>query len=158
ITQMPETFAGNVPRRNFWRRAGSSYLRLLVDPSFMGRALAGSFGVASLFVYLGSSSFILMNHYGLTSTLFSICLALNAVSFFGFSQFTGKLTKAYGLPRVVRVTVIGFVATMIVLALAMHAGIDNLYVMIVLLLIGYGFLGLVLPTTTVLAMEQHGAI
>jgi DHA1 family bicyclomycin/chloramphenicol resistance-like MFS transporter len=40
----------------------------------------------------------------------------------------------------------------------MLAGFDSLPVMIVGLFIGYGFLGLVLPTAGVLSLEHHGAI
>jgi DHA1 family bicyclomycin/chloramphenicol resistance-like MFS transporter len=38
------------------------------------------------------------------------------------------------------------------------AGADSLVLMMVLLFVGYGFLGLVLPTTAVLSLESHGEI
>jgi len=38
------------------------------------------------------------------------------------------------------------------------AGADSLVLMMVFLFVGYGFLGLVLPTTAVLSLENHGAI
>ncbi|WP_210411706.1 hypothetical protein [Rhodoferax sediminis] len=38
------------------------------------------------------------------------------------------------------------------------AGVQRLDVMLTMLFVGYGFLGLVVPTTTVLALEKHGAI
>jgi MFS transporter, DHA1 family, multidrug resistance protein len=48
---------------------------------------------------------------------------------------------------------------MMVLLLATRlAGIDNFVVMTVLLLAGYGFLGLVVPSSAVLALEAHGRI
>jgi DHA1 family bicyclomycin/chloramphenicol resistance-like MFS transporter len=37
-------------------------------------------------------------------------------------------------------------------------GIDSVEVLMGLLFIGYGFLGLVLPTTSVLALDDHGPI
>jgi DHA1 family bicyclomycin/chloramphenicol resistance-like MFS transporter len=40
----------------------------------------------------------------------------------------------------------------------MLAGFESLPVMIVGLFIGYGFLGLVLPTAGVLSLDDHGAI
>ena len=40
----------------------------------------------------------------------------------------------------------------------MATGVENLAVMASLLFVGYGFLGLVIPTTSVLAMEEHGEI
>jgi len=114
--------------------------------------------VSSFFVYLGSASFVLINHYGLTPKLFSLCFALNAASFFGFSQLTGTLTQRFGLPQVVRVAAAGFALAMVMLALVFAMGIDNLFALMAPLFIGYGFLGLVIPTTAVLALEHHGAI
>lgn len=37
-------------------------------------------------------------------------------------------------------------------------GVDRLGALLPPLLVGYGFLGLVIPATTVLALEDHGAI
>src|SRR5690606_7058018 len=36
-------------------------------------------------------------------------------------------------------------------------GVDRVEVLLVLLFIGYGFLGLVIPATSVLALDRHGA-
>jgi DHA1 family bicyclomycin/chloramphenicol resistance-like MFS transporter len=47
---------------------------------------------------------------------------------------------------------------MVALAALFLLGIDRLEVLAVLLFIGYGFLGLVIPTTAVLALENHGKI
>jgi DHA1 family bicyclomycin/chloramphenicol resistance-like MFS transporter len=47
---------------------------------------------------------------------------------------------------------------MVALAAVFALGVDRLDVLAVLLFVGYGFLGLVIPTTAVLALEEHGAI
>jgi DHA1 family bicyclomycin/chloramphenicol resistance-like MFS transporter len=83
---------------------------------------------------------------------------LNAASFFGFSQLTGRMTKRFGLPRVIRVASTGFALAMAITAGFVLAGFDQLPVMMAGLFIGYGFLGLVLPTASVLALENHGPI
>jgi DHA1 family bicyclomycin/chloramphenicol resistance-like MFS transporter len=58
----------------------------------------------------------------------------------------------------VRVAVTAYAAVM-VLALGLQlAGVDSLAVLLVLLFIGYGFLGLVIPATMVLSMDAHGEI
>lgn len=158
ITQLKETREDHHRADSTWRGAFSAYALLLRDGEFIGLVLVGALGVSSFFVYLGSASFVLINHYGLTPKLFSLCFALNAASFFGFSQLTGMLTQRYGLPKVVRVAAAGFALAMIVLALVFAAGIDNLFALMAPLFIGYGFLGLVIPTTAVLALEHHGAI
>ena len=128
------------------------------DRYFVGLSMVGAFGLSAFFVYLGNSPFVLREQYGLSEWQFSLCFSLNAASFFGFSQLTGKLTKRFGLAQVVRVAVAGMAATMTILAAIMLSGFDSLPVMIVGLFAGYGFLGLVLPTCGVLSLEHHGAI
>jgi DHA1 family bicyclomycin/chloramphenicol resistance-like MFS transporter len=101
---------------------------------------------------------VIVNHYGLTPIMFSLCFALNAAAFFGFSQLTARMTSKYGLTRVIRVAVTGFAVAMSIVAVLFVAGADSLALMMIFLFVGYGFLGLVLPTTAVLSLENHGAI
>lgn len=157
-TQLKETREAHHRADSSWGSAFRGYGKLLLDPSFMGLTLVGAFGVSSFFVYLASASFVIIDHYGLSPTMFSICFALNAAAFFGVSQFTAKLTAQYGLPRVIRVSVTGFAISMAIGAALFLAGADSLALMMVFLFIGYGFLGLLMPTTAVLSLEQHGAI
>ncbi|MFD2055613.1 multidrug effflux MFS transporter [Mesorhizobium calcicola] len=146
-------------------RAGSSfgtalsaYRFLMGDRNFLGLTAIAGFGIASFFVYLSSSSFILIDHYGLSPSVYSVFFSINAVAFIGMSQLTGLLSERFGLRRVVRVAVTGYATTMVVLFAVMATGVDRLDVMAGLLFVGYGFLGLVIPTTSVLAMEEHGEI
>jgi MFS transporter, DHA1 family, multidrug resistance protein len=135
-----------------------AFALLLRDTRFIGLTAIGGFGMASFFIYLANSSFVLINHYGLTPRQYSLAFSVNAASFIGVSQFAGKLAERYGLPRVVSVAVIGFTVSMCVLLALNLAGFDQLAVMIVMLLIGFGFLGLVVPTTSVMGLDDHGDI
>ncbi|AZO54070.1 MULTISPECIES: multidrug effflux MFS transporter [unclassified Mesorhizobium] len=146
-------------------RVGSSfgtalagYRFLMGDRNFLGLVAIAGFGIASFFVYLSSSSFILIDHYGLSPSVYSLFFSINAVAFIGMSQLTGLLSERFGLKRVVWVAVTGYATTMVALFAIMATGVDRLDVMAALLFVGYGFLGLVIPTTSVLAMEEHGEI
>jgi DHA1 family bicyclomycin/chloramphenicol resistance-like MFS transporter len=140
------------------RAALSAYGTLLRDRHYLGLVFICSFGVASFFAYLANSSFVLIDHYGLSPTLYGLAFSVNAVSFIGAAQFTGKLGARYGLARLVRTAVVGYSAVMVALLLLNVAGVDNLGVMMALLFVGYGFLGLVMPSSAVLALEDHGKI
>ncbi|MFZ4287186.1 multidrug effflux MFS transporter [Variovorax sp. HJSM1_2] len=135
-----------------------AYRTLLKDRYYMGLVLMGAFGVSAFFAYLANSSFVLIDHYGLTPRQYSIAFAANAASFIGASQFTAHLGKSIGLVRVVKTAVLGFVAIMSLLLLLQLAGFTQLWLLLALLFIGYGFLGLVVPTSAVLALDAHGAI
>jgi DHA1 family bicyclomycin/chloramphenicol resistance-like MFS transporter len=158
VTQLKETRHEHHRAQSTWASAFGAYRLLLRDGEFISLVLVGALGVSSFFVYLGSASFVLINYYGLTPKLFSLCFALNAASFFGFSQLTGTLTQRFGLPQVVRVAASGFALAMITMAVLFAAGVNSLFALMAPLFIGYGFLGLVIPTTAVLALEHHGAI
>jgi DHA1 family bicyclomycin/chloramphenicol resistance-like MFS transporter len=140
------------------RSALSAYGLLLREPHFLGLVFIGAFGISSFFAYLANSSFILIDHYGLTPRQYSIAFAANAASFIGVSQFTGRLSARFGLVPVVKVAVTAYALVMTALLAINLLGIERLDVMLVMLFVGFGFLGLVIPTTTVLALEEHGTI
>ena len=157
-TRLPETRPAELCVDSSVRSALQAYGVLLRDRHFLGLVFIGAFGISSFFAYLANSSFVLIDHYGLTPRQYSVAFAANAASFIGISQFTGKLSARFGLVPLVKVAVVGYASTMCLLLLLNLLGFDQLSVMIGLLFVGYGFLGLVVPTTAVLALDEHGAI
>ena len=134
------------------------YWTLMGDRSFLGLTAISSFAISSFFVYLSNSSFVIIDHYGMSSRAYSLFFSVNAVSFFAMSQLTGFLSERFGLMRVVRVAVTGYATVMVALFAVMASGVDSLPVMAAFLFVGYGFVGLVIPSTSVLAMEEQGEI
>lgn len=157
-TSLPETRPAADRVNSSVGSALAGYGKLLRDRHYLGLVLIGAFGMASFFAYLANSSFIMIDHYGLTPREYSFTFSVNAAAFIGVSQFTGQLSQRFGLVKVVNFAVAGFAAVMGVLLLVNLAGVDRLDVLIALLFVGFGFLGLVVPTTAVLALEEHGEI
>jgi DHA1 family bicyclomycin/chloramphenicol resistance-like MFS transporter len=157
-TQLDETRSREDRAGSGLKSAMTAYGMLLRDRSFLTLTFIGGLGISSFLVYLANSSFVLIEHYGLTPTQYSLAFSINAVSFFTVSQATGWLGERFGLVRVMRLAVTGFSFVMIALAVLMSAGFDQLPVLAVFLFAGYGFLGLVIPTSAVLALEEHGEI
>ncbi len=140
------------------RGALAAYRVVLRDRHYLGLVLIGSFGVSSFFVYLANSPFVLINGYGLTPRQYGLVFAANAISFIGCSQMVGRLGRRMGLESLVRRAVVGYASAM-VLSLLLHlVGFTRLELLLSLLFVGFGFLGLVMPTTAVLALDRHGAI
>ncbi|WP_309682434.1 multidrug effflux MFS transporter [Polaromonas sp.] len=136
----------------------AAYALLLRDRHFLGLVFISAFAMAGFFTYLANSSFVMINHYGLSPTQYSLAFAVNAASFIGVSQFTGALCARFGLVAVVRRAMLACAVVMLVLLGLYLAGVDRLAVLIVLFLVASGFMGLVIPTTAVLALDAHGAI
>src|SRR5690606_13217619 len=77
--------------------AGTKHL--LSDRRFMGLTMTGAFGMASLFVFIASASFVYTQQYGLGPAGFSVAFAVNAVGFFAVSQLSGWLSERFGMMR-----------------------------------------------------------
>lgn len=157
-TSLPET---RPPAQRVGSNLGSAvagYRLLLRDRHFLGLVGIGAFGLASFFAYLANSSFVLIDHYGLTPRQYSLAFSANAAAFIGAAQFTGRLGARFGLVNVVKRAVAAYAAVMVLLLVLNLAGVERLDVLLGLLFVGYGFLGMMMPVTGVLALDQHGAI
>ena len=157
-TSLPETRAKEERVGSTVQSALQGYGILLADRHFLGLSLIGGFGVASFFAYLANSSFVLIDHYGLTPRQYSIAFAANAASFIGVSQLTARLGQRFGLAAMVKVAATAYAIVMLLALLLQVAGVHSLAAMLGLLFVGYGALGLVVPASMVLSMEAHGAI
>ncbi|RWX78782.1 Bcr/CflA family efflux MFS transporter [Neorhizobium lilium] len=140
------------------RSAFRAYGSLLADPYYIGLVLIASFGMASYMIYVANSAFVLIEHYGLSPSFYSVVFSINAVGFIGMSQMNGWLARRIGLRKVIRSAVLGYSAMMVSLAVVTSFGIERLDVMAAFLFGGYAFLGMIIPTAAVLALEQHGRI
>ncbi|HVY20844.1 MAG TPA: multidrug effflux MFS transporter [Bauldia sp.] len=134
----------------------ASYGELFRDRHYLGLVLIGGFGMASFFAFLSGSSFVYIQHFGLLPWQYSIAFSVNAVAFIGMAQATGYFGKRFGLPRVVRSALTFYVVSTGTLFLLTIAGVDNMYVMAALLWVGFAAMGLVIPSTAALSLENYG--
>lgn len=134
-----------------------AYGLLLRDRHYLGLVLIGSFAMGGFFVYLANSPFVLIGHYGLTPTQYSLAFSLNAVAFIGSSQFTASLGERFGLASLVKAATLACALVMASMVGFYLAGGDSLAVLMTLYFIASALMGLVIPTTAVLALEEHGA-
>lgn len=137
------------------RQLATGAWRLLRDPQFLGLTFVGGFALASFFAFLASASFVYTEAFGLTPTGFSIAFALNAIGFFAATQAAASLGERYGMGRVVRLAVTAFAVVACLLVLVVLAGFGTLPVIVGMLFVGNAFLGLVIPTVAVMALDPH---
>jgi DHA1 family bicyclomycin/chloramphenicol resistance-like MFS transporter len=155
---LPETWP---PERRVRTRLSSvlaGYGTLLRDLRFLGLSFIGGLGMASFFAFLATSSFIYIDHFGLTPVQCSVAFSVNAVGFIGASQFSARLGARFGIARVVSAAVSAYAAVAVALFAVTLAGVDSLAVLITMLFGTYAWLGLVIPATMVLALDDHGPI
>jgi MFS transporter, DHA1 family, multidrug resistance protein len=129
---------------------------LLADRGFMVMTFLAGFAFASFFVFIASASFVYIGEFGLSATQFSLAFAVNAIGFFAASQFSAPLATRLGTLRMIGIATVGFaLATFAGFAFAL-AGLASLPVTMATLFIGNMFLGVILPTAQVQALEEHG--
>jgi MFS transporter, DHA1 family, multidrug resistance protein len=129
---------------------------LLADRDFMVMTFLAGFAFASFFVFIASASFVYTGQFGLTPTQFSLAFAVNAIGFFAASQFSAPLSQRLGTLRMIVLASSGFaLATFAGFALGL-AGLASLPVTMATLFIGNVFLGVILPTAQVQALDAHG--
>lgn len=127
-------------------------------PVFLGLTFIGAFGMASFFTFISFAPFVYQQDFGLTPTGFSLYFAVNAIGFFGASQVAAPLGMRFTAARVMLVGVIGF-ATFTALLLGLElGGVASLPVITACLFAANACLGLVIPTSMVMALEEHGDI
>jgi DHA1 family bicyclomycin/chloramphenicol resistance-like MFS transporter len=135
-----------------------AYGVLLRDTHFLGLVGISSSVMAGFFVFLAGSPFVFINHYGLTPVQYSLAFSLNAISFIGASQFTAPLGRRFGLVPLVKFSASTAGLVMVSLLAFYLLGGDSLVVLMGLYFVASGFMGLVLPTASVLALDRHGPI
>lgn len=158
VRGLPETRSPAECADSNWRSTWQAYALLVRDRYFMGLVLIGASTMAGFFVYLSGSPFVLINHYGLSTTAYSAAFAFNAIAFIGASQWSGMLSRRFGLPAVVKAAASACGVLMASLLAYFWLGGHELAVLITLFFLASGCMGLVIPTTSVLALEAHGSI
>ena len=157
-TMLPETRPVQDRIRGDVRSVLGHFGTLFRDMHFLGLTFIGGLGMSSFFTFLSMSSFVYIKTYGMSLAEYSVAFSINAVGFIGMSQLASRLGSRFGMGRVVMGAVAAY-ASFAVLLLAMTlAGFTSLWVLIPLLFTSFAFLGLVIPSTMVLSLENHGPI
>jgi MFS transporter, DHA1 family, multidrug resistance protein len=155
---VPETLTDANRQRFDWASTVAGTKVLLADRGFMTMTFLAGFAFASFFVFIANASFVYTEDFGLTPTQFSFAFAVNAIGFFAASQFAAPLSQRIGTMRMITIASVGFaMATFAGFAFGL-LGLASLPVTMTTLFIGNMFLGVILPTAQVQALEEHGSI
>ncbi len=137
-------------------RSGAA--KLVRDRGFVTLTLMGTAAMSSFFVFLAAAPFVYAQHFGLTPTQFSFAFAVNAMSFIGVGQLAAPLGAKFGALRVMQGAAMLFAGAMGLLFVLALAGMASLPVLIGLLMLGNAGVGLIIPTSMVMALEDQGEI
>ncbi|MFY1632547.1 multidrug effflux MFS transporter [Solwaraspora sp. WMMB335] len=150
---LPETLP--VERRNPDGLAGTARAArsLVTDRAYLGYALTQGLAFAGLFAYLGGSSYVLQDGFGLSPTTYSMVFGANALGMIVLGQLNARLVRS----RAPRTLFVGALVAGLVAAGLLVAGAATGELWLVLVpLAGYvSTLGMLMPNGTALALEDH---
>ncbi len=136
----------------------AAFAALIRDRPYVGMTLIGAFGITAFFIFLGNSSFVMMEYYDLTAREFSLLFSASAVAFFAAAQCNERLSKRFGIHNIILPAAVGFGLSMGLMAILIVLGITSLTLMMGFLCAGFACLGIILPTISVMALANHGDI
>ncbi len=129
---------------------------LFVDKGFLLLTFIGAFGFGSFFIFLAAGSYAYQQGFGLSSTQFSLAFAANAMAFIGGTQRANKAAVRFGVLPTLKSASTGFAISASGLFAIALLGDISLWVVIVGLAAGNACLGLIVPTTMVMALDDQG--
>lgn len=133
-----------------------SYGRLLADRSFMGYALAGSFGMAGLFTYISGSPFVFIQYHHVPLEQFGWFFGANAFGFIVAGQLNGRALGKLDRHKVLvaaQAAQIGLSTLLLAIAATDFAGLAGLSPILFLSIACIGFIA---PNSSVLVMAPRG--
>ncbi len=157
-TLLPETLKPENAQPVNFRSMLSGAKTLFGSRRFMGLTFIGGFGISQFFIFIATAPFVYTSQYGLSPTGFSLAFAVNAIGFFAASQLAAPIGERLGMDRLVRFATTGFIGFTLLLLVLTLAGLASLPVLIICLLLGNSCLGLVIPATMVMSLDDHGDI
>lgn len=125
------------------------YLPVLKHKRFMFFVLIQAFAMGVMFTYIAASPFIFQEHFGLSPMRYSLCFAVNALGIMaGSLAVSGFKTAQNALLFGVK----GFLGMSIFTAMALIAS-PSVWIVEIFLFLFLTFLGLILPSSTTLALD-----
>lgn len=126
-----------------------AYLPVIRNHRFMRHVLVQAMAMGVMFAYIAASPFIFQEHYELTPLAYSLCFGVNALGIMAGSLFVIRFQK---VETALMAGASGFLLMSCVVAVMLTGDFSVYYVEVSLFLL-LVCLGMILPTSTTLALE-----
>ena len=136
------------------RVIGQRYRILFRDPVFLGVAVVSGMTFSALFAYLSASSFVLQDQYGFSTPHFAMTFGVNALGLIVFTQTGARLMRRWA-PRTVMAIGVSVVSVGALSLLTLSLAGVGIQWLLVALFFTVAPLGFILPTSQILALNDH---
>ncbi len=152
---LPETLPPTRRLRGGLGGSLNAYGVLLRDRTFVGLVLVAGLTMAAVFGYVGGSSFVMQEHYGLSVQQFGLVFGAGSLALITGTQLNPRLVARWSPAEALGATLTigtGSAVAMVVVAAAGFGGLLGLLVPLWLVL---GCIGVALPNSPALALNGH---
>lgn len=152
ILFVPETHS--VEARAAARKlSATAGLRTLLQPSYLGNALAYGFAFATMMAYISASPFLYQTMMGLTQVEYGLAFGFNALSIAVLGGLSARLVRRHSPRKIALVGLAGNFTGIAILLVLVVLDVPAIWLSLPLLL-AIGSLGLVLGPLTALALDS----
>ncbi|MCO1578488.1 multidrug effflux MFS transporter [Crossiella sp. SN42] len=130
---------------------------LLRDRAFVGYVLTSGLTMAAMFAYISGSPFVIQDLYGASPQVYSLIFGANAIGIVAVAQLNGRLAHRVHSRTLLAIGVqVVALAGLALLAVVLIGGTElGLTGFLIPLFVLIASIGMILPTTTTLAMADH---
>lgn len=153
---VPETLPAADRRPGGWKVVGQGFASLARDRRFVALTLTGGLAFGAMFAYISTSAFVFQEHYGYSAFEFSVVFAANAVGLLATNLLAGRLVGRVATSTLVWTGLAGMTVGSVGALGALF--FDSAPLVIAALFVAVSSLGLVMPTVSALALEDHGSL
>ena len=129
--------------------------RLTRDGRFMGYTFTGAFVYMAFFAYLGGSSFVFQQLYGVSPTTYSVLFAVNALGMLAAGQTNHRLLARFSPRSLLAAVLIAFAVAGVAVLVSALTGAGGLWGLAVPFFVIVAGMGVILPDLTALALSLH---
>jgi DHA1 family bicyclomycin/chloramphenicol resistance-like MFS transporter len=133
------------------------YISVLRDPVFLAYTAIGAFGYFGMFAYIGGSSPVFIQHFGVSPAQYGMLFGLGAASFIAGSQIGPRLLPRFGAERVISGAGLAYLAAAGLLSALAALDVGGLWAILLAMMLAMASLGFILPNAAVGALSRHAA-
>jgi DHA1 family bicyclomycin/chloramphenicol resistance-like MFS transporter len=156
--RLPESLPIERRRRQPVAVVLSTYLRLLLDRTYICYVLSGALIFAGLLTYVSGSPYVFIELFHVSPERYGLYFGVNACGIMAASQTNRWLATRVEARRIVGIVLIVAMTASLVLLFDAYSGFGGFAGILVPLFFYIACHGFVLPNTTALAMAPHGKV
>ncbi len=131
------------------------YWKIFQDKSFLFYAICGGFSCCGMFIYITTSSFVIIKFFGASDKNYSLIFGLNGLGYVIFAQLNGWFLKFFEIKQILN-SAFKFLLLLSILLILSGFYFSNLIAISIIFFLYISLIGIILPNATAIALSNQG--